>query len=73
MKTTCPFIIVFQVLKVLLLNIYKIQLPVFLFHIVVYISFLSADIILQLFKTLFCTYLTEKNFHYIFSFFNRFT
>ena len=73
MKTTCPFIIVFQVLKVLLLNIYQIQLPVFLFHIVVYISFLSADIILQLFKTSFSTYLTEKNFRYIFSFFNRFT
>ena len=38
-NTKCPFNIVFQVLKELLIKIFKIQSPVLLFLIVFYISF----------------------------------
>ena len=52
MKNTCPFHIVFQVLKVLFIKICKIKQPPDLLFIVVFTNFTSADIISQIFSWL---------------------
>ena len=52
MKNTCPFHIVFQVLKVLFIKICKIKPPPDLLFIVVFLNFTSADIISQIFSWL---------------------
>ena len=52
MKNACLFYIVFQVLKVVLLKSYKIQLPVLLILVVFYISFYASRYhFLQIFRT----------------------
>ena len=52
MKNTCPFHIVFQVLKVLFIKICKIKRPPDLLFIVVFTNFTSADIVSQIFSWL---------------------
>ena len=59
MKNSYPFYIVFEVLKVVLIKIYKIQPPVLLFLLVLH--FTSADIVCHNFLELHLT-LSEKKF-----------
>ena len=63
MKNTCPFCILFQVLKLLLVKIFKMQPPDFLF-LVVFISFntSSADIIFHNVLKLHSTLIEKKIF-----------
>ena len=70
---TCPFYIVFQVLKVLFIKICKIQ-PLDLLFLVVFVAFTSEGIIFHKVLELHST-LSEKkkDFCLKFSFFNRFT
>ena len=63
MKNTCPFYIIFKVLKVLLIKICKIEPPDLLFIVVFisfYISFISADIIFHKFLELHSTLSGKK-------------
>ena len=72
MKNKCPFYIVFQILKALLIKICKIEPPDLLF-IVVFISFyISRYYFSQIFRTSF-NIIWKKDFRHEFSFFNRFT
>ena len=70
MKNTCPFYILFQVLKVLLIKICKIHLADLLF-LVVFISFYISryQFFLQMFRTSF-NIIWKKDFCHKFSFFN---
>ena len=71
-KNTCPFYIVFKVLKVLLIKIYKTQPPAILFLFVsnqLFHQEISFFIIFQIFNQ----HYLKKDFHHIFSFFNKFT
>ena len=72
MKNTCFFYIAFQVLKVILIKVCKIQPPDLLF-LVVFISFyISRYHFSQFCKTLFNN-IWKKDFRHKFSFFNGFT
>ena len=65
------FYIVFQVLKVLIINICKIQLPDLLFPVVFINFYISRDDFSQIFRTPF-SIIWKKDFRHKFSFFNRF-
>ena len=71
MKNTCPFYNVFQVLKVLLIKICKIQ-PPDLYFLLFLLTFTSADIIFHKFLELHST-LSEKKFSSQIVLFNGFT
>ena len=64
MKNTCPFYIVFQVLKVLLTKNFKIKPTDLLFLVVVFLasSFTSADIIFRKILELHLTFSEKKIF-----------
>ena len=65
------FYIVFQVLKVLIINICKIQLPDLLFPVVFINFYISRDDFSQIFRTPF-SIIWKKDFRHQFFFFNGF-
>ena len=65
------FYIVFQVLKVLIINICKIQLPDLLFPVVFINFYISRDDFSQIFRTPF-SIIWKKDFRHKFFFFNGF-
>ena len=72
MKNTCPFYIVFQILKVILIKLCKIQSPDFLLLLVFISFYISRYHFSQIFRTSF-KIIWKKDFRHEFSFLNRFT
>ena len=72
MKNTCPFCVIFQVLKVRLIKTCKIEPPDLLFIVVLISFYISKHHFSQIFRTLFNIYL-KKDFRHKFFFFNGFT
>ena len=72
LKNTCPFYIVFQFFKVLLINLLRYRYYHFYFLLFL-LSFTSTDIILDKFLEIHSTLSEKKDFCHRFSFFNRFT
>ena len=70
-KNTCRFCTVFQVLELLLIKIYKIQLLDILFIVAFPSFYISRYHFSQIFKISFSSIICEKDFHHKFSFFNR--
>ena len=74
MKNSCPFYLIFQVLKVLLIKICKIEPPDLFFLLLFLLAFTSADIIFRKYLELHSTLLSEKKYlRQKFSFSNGFT
>ena len=72
MKDTCPFYIVFQAFKVLLIKLLRYRHYTFYFLLLL-LDFKSTDIIFDKFLELHSTLFEKKDFSHRFSFFNRIT